>query len=404
MSTLQHAGIMFNPHGVFLVGNANTGAVAGLSQAEALLCSRYLSGDMTLEELSVQNKKMAAELNGMQLLEPLNRQLRSAYLHVTQRCNLECAGCYSRTSGRNCLPDPSMKEIDTALAFLADAGIDSLNISGGEPFLRADLQQIIRSAKVQYGIKQVNVLTNGTILDRQMIAECAPYTTVLSVSFDGASPDDPSHIRGKQLFEDLVSFVSVAQNEGIEACITPTLHMKNWKDLRRYHLLADKLGTKLNVSILSPTSRGKGDSALFFDEETLRRLANEVIDVALCYCDDGRKIELLSSGLECVASCGAGCQVISIDADGEVYPCHLMHEARFSLGNVFRGDDIVFGEGAIPHRLDGSCKRCEYRYLCGGGCLARAVGENRKKDPYCEMHKQFYRNTLNHLARQFKED
>lgn len=73
--------------------------------------------------------------------------LTTAYLHVTQRCNLECAGCYSLDDGRNSLEDAPTKSILRAVGQLAREGVSKLIVSGGEPFLRGDLPEIVRFAK-----------------------------------------------------------------------------------------------------------------------------------------------------------------------------------------------------------------------------------------------------------------
>ncbi len=55
---------------------------------------------------------------------------------------------------------------ERALDELAAAGLATLIISGGEPFLRDDLPDIVAYAKRTCGIKSVTVLSNGTCLDR----------------------------------------------------------------------------------------------------------------------------------------------------------------------------------------------------------------------------------------------
>ena len=62
----------------------------------------------------------------------------SAYLHVTQRCNLACAGCYSLDEHRNRLADAPLADMKRAVEGLAAAGLSQLIISGGEPFCKAE--------------------------------------------------------------------------------------------------------------------------------------------------------------------------------------------------------------------------------------------------------------------------
>jgi MoaA/NifB/PqqE/SkfB family radical SAM enzyme len=42
----------------------------------------------------------------------------------------------------------------------------------------------------------------------------------------------------------------------------------------------------------------------------------------------------------------------------------------------------------------GACADCDIRYLCGGGCRARAyfaTGDVEARDPYCSLVRTFYR-------------
>ena len=42
--------------------------------------------------------------------------------------------------------------------------------------------------------------------------------------------------------------------------------------------------------------------------------------------------------LSCKSRCGAGRFLISISADGTIYPCHMLHIDDLKLGNIFEKD------------------------------------------------------------------
>lgn len=108
----------------------------------------------------------------------------------------------------------------------------------------------------------------------------------------------------------------------------------------------------------------------------------------------------LSSNVVARGCCGAGCGTLSVAANGAVYPCHLLHDARFEMGDLFDGTVEEAQRSAVresfrrldPDRLEG-CSECGIRYLCGGGCRARSVFSNGSidgKDPYCLLMKEYY--------------
>ncbi len=75
--------------------------------------------------------------------------------------------------------------------------------------------------------------------------------------------------------------------------------------------------------------------------------------------------------------CHAGRSNISVDDNGDVYPCHLFHYDKFKMGNIFTDSipDIMQGEKNkifvkemhVDHNNE-FCRSCAVRYLCGGGC------------------------------------
>ncbi|MCI9673076.1 radical SAM/SPASM domain-containing protein [Adlercreutzia muris] len=394
----KRKGILFAVEGLSLFGNPRTGHLIGLESDEIPLCVAYAKGKISLESVRMANESLGRQLEEGGFDQMDEPRPRAAYLHVTQRCNLACVGCYSCDEGRNMAADPTLGQIASALSFLAEQGVDVLNISGGEPLMRDDLPDIAALAHETYGIAQVNILTNGTIGRRGILERCAPFIHRLSVSFDGVTADDPAWVRGAQRFNDLVAFVGLAQDVGIEVCITPTIHRKNVEDIPRYRALADQLGVEVGFSLLSQTSRRWEDAGLVPTDRELERIARLAVEAATVEGD--RPIDELASGLSCRESCGAGTSAISIDADGSIYPCHMMHDPRFRMGNAFRGNGATFQRMRCPpDSVPDECEECEYRYLCGAGCPARAYGSESGRDPYCMLHKTFY----GEVVRQIKE-
>lgn len=391
-----------------MIGNPGTGHLIGLSADEVTAARSFAEGQMSLGEVARVSSDLADQLRLGSYGAPPQTVVRSAYLHVTHRCNLSCEGCYSWEGQRNQRRDPTFGELDRALRFLERQGVEELNVSGGEPFLRADLPDILARAAGRYGMAAVNVLTNGTVLDRAVLKACAPFASMVSVSFDGASAADPAFVRGRQRFDDLVAFVRAAQGAGLAVCITPTLHRCNIEDIPRYRALADSLGAELGFSVLSANSHGGVRASLLPGDRELRRLAELMLDCAEA-CE-AVPVESLACGLSCRENCGAGITTLSVAADGAVYPCHMMHDDRFCLGNAFSGEEPSRdARGAMADMVhawdeDSACFSCEYRWLCGGGCRARAIGSQTREDPYCETHKVFYRGVIDHIEQHLAKE
>ncbi len=388
---------LFSLGGVPLVGNLATGGVIGLTREGAALCHELAERDVAASEVPEGCAELVRHLERGGYLEgaPLPRpRLRSAYLHVTQRCNLTCRLCYSEGDDRNRLEDPTLDELARAIGLLADLGCARLTVSGGEPFLRPDLADVARRARAA-GIDEVVVLTNGLLLDEKNVAPLAGLVSCIAVAFDGTSPDAPAHLRPSQNFERLVAAVGTVRAAGIEARILPTLHAANLADMPRYERLTEELGASLGYSLLTAPARSIAGLAL--DEAQLRELGERSAASGLPGEDPA------GSGAPALGvrrSCGAGVRCVSVAADGTVYPCHMLHDRRLAMGNAFTdspasvmGSSVAATMRALDVATFEHCSSCDVRHLCGGGCRARALmatGDLRGRDPYCELSRAYY--------------
>ena len=320
--------------------------------------------------------------------------LQSAYLHVTHHCNLNCIGCYSAVDARNARRDLTLDELRGIIDALADAGCRHVVISGGEPFLRDDLAAIVAYVR-ERGIDSVDVLTNGTAVTPEKLAAIAPYVGRVSVSFDGSNAEAAPVIRREPLFERLVAAVEMIRAAGIAPHIIPTAHAGNIDALEEYAALADSLGATMNFSLLSAPAENDELSAVLPDDAALERLAQ----ATLALSRDGVPVlsdTPVSTRLTTTCGCGAGCAMVSVSADGEVFPCHMMHDEAFSLGSLVEDPSCLSARHAPAPRVDelAACADCDIRYLCGGGCRARAyfaTGDVEARDPYCALMRTFYR-------------
>ncbi len=77
---------------------------------------------------------------------------------ITNRCNLACAWCYDSSHGRN-IEELNTAQINTALDNLVKIGCEVLNISGREPTMRTDLEDIVENT-LDHGIRPT-LTTNG---------------------------------------------------------------------------------------------------------------------------------------------------------------------------------------------------------------------------------------------------
>jgi molybdenum cofactor biosynthesis protein A len=100
-----------------------------------------------------------------QLFDNHGRPITYLRLAVTDRCNLRCFYCMPE-EGIKYLPKKELltfEEIERLITLAASMGISKIRLTGGEPFVRTDLMNLIRKIVTINGIKDVHLTTNGIL-------------------------------------------------------------------------------------------------------------------------------------------------------------------------------------------------------------------------------------------------
>ncbi|MBF0207966.1 MAG: radical SAM protein [Oligoflexia bacterium] len=129
-----------------------------------------------------------------------------AQLMITDNCNLSCKMCGqaalrgSRSAelnrGYNRLAELTLEELEVVATNLRKVGSPLLVITGGEPFLRKDLEDIVRIFRKQ-GI-QVRIQSNGQLINEDRIdALLSLGVSEYSISLDTLDFDKQDQINGR---------------------------------------------------------------------------------------------------------------------------------------------------------------------------------------------------------------
>src|SRR5271156_3576294 len=105
-----------------------------------------------------------------------------------RRCNLDCGYCNEYDSVSKPVPLPEMKK---RLDILADMGTSIITISGGEPLMHPELEEVIRHIRDRGMI--AGMITNGFLLGKERIATLNEAGLEhLQISIDNVVPDEVS--------------------------------------------------------------------------------------------------------------------------------------------------------------------------------------------------------------------
>ena len=123
--------------------------------------------------------------------DTLDRPLRNLRLSVTDRCNLRCQYCMPEEEyvwlPRNDVL--SFEEMAQLVDVFTDLGVDKVRLTGGEPLLRRDLDQLVRLLAGNPRLRDLALTTNGVLLAEQGAALRAAGLHRVTVSLDTLRAD-----------------------------------------------------------------------------------------------------------------------------------------------------------------------------------------------------------------------
>ncbi|MCX7794273.1 MAG: radical SAM protein [Thermodesulfovibrionales bacterium] len=323
--------------------------------------------------------------------------------HLTERCNLRCRHCYQTGNGKG---EMTFKQIEKATEEISDTLISwqetygikispSVNITGGEPFLRRDLYHIAYLMS-RHGF-DIYILTNGTLIDR----DAAHNLYNLGVKGVQVSIEGPEHIhdfiRGKGSFFKSMDGIKNLLEAGLEVTLNVTLSSVNAEHISNLIRLASQMGIqRLGFSRLVASGRGRGMADKVLGSEDLRRIYKDIlfskIDNLKIVTGDPLALQLNKSvsvdeGDIPLGGCAAGISGITILPDGTMTPCRRL---LIPIGNIkkdsFRNvwaTSRVLGSLRDRTKYKGKCRSCK-RWASCRGCraIAYANSENGGKSSF----------------------
>ena len=331
--------------------------------------------------------------------------------HVTGRCNLRCKHCY-RTEGdvEPMSYDDVISVLEQYKALLTEynrrLGINfrgHINITGGEPFIRSDIKDILRYMGKNRRYYSYGVLSNGSFIDDEMISvlkETGNSFVQLSIDGDRATHDS---LRAEGDYDRVFQKARYLTKKGIKTHISFTANRDNYKHIPQVAKECRRCGVyKLWSDRLVPIGTGEGLSDLAITREhmpyyinTLKCAKGNIITRVLhphTEVSMNRALQFIGTSGS-TYSCSAGISLITVDEFGNVMPCRRMpiicgNALTDTMRNIYFESDIFkqLRSASVPKE----CYGCEYSDTCRGGakCQSYAVyGDFSHPDPSCFLIK-----------------
>lgn len=319
---------------------------------------------------------------------------------VTSKCNFRCRHCFFYNSDfYDAKDDLSHSEMMKLVSdIITDLAPVEVIISGGEPFLRDDLFEII--SKFKSSNIGLYIQTNASLLNPERIKQLKsllnPNFDIIQVSLDGVSDETHNFIRNGNVYEQTIQGIKELANASIPFSINCTVTSKNQYDLPALFELASDFGAK-SFSLTKFVPFHNDQIELIPDAEVVIKATSKIIDMAkdsetefilnlykfkdLINIDQfKRKIdkrEELFSQPE-IKDLNCDChrhESVAIMSNADVALCTMACSFGFSLGNAREEQLIDIWENRFSNptfqKKDCNkmkCKECKYFKICLGGC------------------------------------
>lgn len=149
------------------------------------------------------------------LRDSFGRVHNNLRVSVTDRCNLRCTYCMpEEVTFREKSELLTFEEITHFVRLATTLGVDKVRLTGGEPLLRRDLDELVRRIVAVPGIRDLGLTTNGLLLTKQAASLHAAGLRRLNVSLDTLDPGRFRELTRRDGVEQVVEGLLVARKVG----------------------------------------------------------------------------------------------------------------------------------------------------------------------------------------------
>jgi radical SAM protein with 4Fe4S-binding SPASM domain len=336
-------------------------------------------------------------------------KVHSIAIELTAHCNQKCTYCYNawREDDGASMPGADRELLLARVRKLLDTlDIDHFTVTGGEPFSRAELWDVLDLLR-ERGVR-AQIISNGGLVTERIAARLAPYR-VLYVQVTLNGPDAELHEEhvGKGHFEPTLRGVRALRAQGVPVVGCVVVTRKNAPVLDRILELWRSLGIgHVALSRFSPAGYAASHAA-----QLLPSLGDltAAFDRALPFAKEGMHLSCTMPVPPCMIETadyapiefgycpiGTSMQELALGPDGSLRNCTLHEKAIGGGSDVAHGDPAAILRHAdvteYRTRLPSFCEGCLHAPTCGGGCGAAAqwvlglAGDKRLPDPVLWQH------------------
>ena len=312
-------------------------------------------------------RKMARSYIGYKLGHP--RPFFCVY-SVTLQCNLRCKHCFVESPYQNDKKlreywsglgnDLTTEQAKYAIDQLDRIGISLLHLTGGEPLLREDIEEIALHAKKK-GM-YISLDTNGTLVTKERAKSLSCFDRI-GVSVDGMK-EAHDWIRGQNTFEKAVKAIELLKKYSDSIVgIVFTINKMNYRDVENVFEFAR---SHCDFITFLPVDHIR---ELFLDKESAKQVGETILKLKeknKSFIENPIEyIELLphflqgKTAIDCNIECHPFALYYTLGPSGDLSGCTSLLSY---VGNILKDDIVEMHKRGISKMQDvrSKCKGCTF--------------------------------------------
>ena len=331
-------------------------------------------------------------------------------LNVSQQCNMRCRYCFvdptKISRERVCEKNMSFEIADQSIRWYKAfrGGAVRISLFGGEPLVNLNMVKRLISKYKEDNEVTFSLVTNGTLLDEELIRFCVAKKVDLFVSLDGnreqndlmrkMANGDSSH----DLVLEKMNLLPSDYFQTVKAMMTITKHTNSLYESIRY--VIDCGFSYLALSFI------KGNEAFVETAVDLKRWDLDISKVSVMayegWLNRNRFIEPFATIFDNIA----GKEMLFVQPDGCISPCYRF--VTHIWGNVYReGINRERQQKFLAYKQvyrDITCSYCWANRFCQGGCTKDLPTDLKIKSTRCGFYQTILKRSLIVYAKKFDEN
>jgi len=269
-------------------------------------------------------------------------QGRLVIWELTNHCNLACLHCCTNSSPQvSRVDDATSEAIVRALSEVEAANVSEVFFTGGEPFVRKDLPEIVEAACSQK--IAVFMATNGTLLTETNVSNIRRAgIRGITISLDGHNAELHNRLRRHPTaFDRAVRGIRLCVDAGMPIRVAHVITPDNRRHVEDMCRFVAELGVPwliLNSTVAVGRADEEEQKQIVLSEADRESALNAVVGMQASFAGRMRIDHSLHETRSAApVGCPAGARLVHIAGNGDVSTCSWLYKLdprRFTLGNI----------------------------------------------------------------------